>query len=308
MGNPILGNFWKYYCACARVISWKKKAISTAFCGQTSMKLPMKMGIFHHKKTLNDRYNASKRTIFETMDPQTVPCNLAKDPLAKHTLVLDNSLTAKMLGPQAIIAGSKLLVKVSHSLSTSVLTTPLPSSSLVYKINKATEKLVIAISPNNGSYALLLPERVLKIEVPVGEESDFLNPLQVQVHVENILSVCLRGSTLLLHQPSPEIASSIDKPASGVSVTVMFTTSSSDLAKKSRTRINSYAPKRVFQSLIPSRVSAFIDCSTSGQNRRAGSLPASCLPPSCLRTITTKLQKLQQARCFSTADWRQKFV
>ena len=261
----------------------------------------------YHKKNLNDRYNASKRTFFETMDPQTVPLNLSKDPSSKHTLVIDNSLTAEMLDPQAMMAGSNVLVKVSHSLSTPVLTAPLYPSYLIYGINKATEKSVIAISPNNGSYALLPPERVLEIEVPVGKESDFLNHLYIQMHVENILSVCPRDSTILIHEPSPEIASSVVKSASNPNITVVFTTSSPDPVDNSWTRIDSYAPKRVIQSSIPPNVSAFIDCSTSGQNGRAGSLIASCLPPSCLRTTIAEFQELQQARSFPSADLRQNF-
>lgn len=261
----------------------------------------------YYKKNLNDRYNASKRTIFETMDPQIVPLNLSKDTSSKRTLVIDNSLTAEMLDPQAMMAASNVLVKVSHSLSTPVLTAPLYPSYLIYGINKATEKSVIAISPNNGSYALLLPERVLEIEVPVGKESDFLNHLYIQMHVENILSVCPRDSTVLIHEPSPEIASSIVKSASDPNITVVFTTSSPDPADNSWTRIDSYAPKRVIQSSIPPNVSVFIDCSTSGQNGRAGSLIASSLPPSCLRTTIAKFQELQQARSFPNADLRQKF-
>ena len=261
----------------------------------------------YHKNSLNDRYNASKRTIFETMDPQVVPLKLAKDSSSRHALVLDNSLTAEMLDTQAMMAGSNVLVKVSHSLSTPVLTTPLYPSYLVYGINKATEKSVIAISPNNGSYALLHPARVLEIEVPAGKESEFLNHLHVQVHVENILSVCQRDSILLVHEPSPEIASSIVESASDANITVIFTTSSPDPADNSWIRINSYAPKRVILSSIPSHVSAFIDCSTSGQNGRAGSLIASCLSPSCLRKNIAEFQKLHQARSFSTADLRQKF-
>lgn len=261
----------------------------------------------YHEDTLNNRYNASKRTIFETMDPQVVPLNLTKDPSSRHTLVLDNSLTAEMLDAQAMMAGSSVLVKVSHSLSVPVLTTPLYPSYLVYGINKVTEKSVIAISPNNGSYVLLPPERVLEIEVPLGKESDFLNHLHIQVHVENILSVCQRDSTLLIHEPSPGIASGVVEVASDANITVIFTTSSPDPADDSWTRIDSYAPKRVIQSSIPPHVSAFIDCSTSSQNRRAGSLIASCLPPSCIRTTIAEVQEPQQARSFSIADLRQKF-
>ena len=261
----------------------------------------------YHKNSLNDRYNASKRTIFETMDPQKVPLNLAKDPSSRHALSLDNSLAAQMLDSQAMMAGSNVLVKVSHSLSMPVLTTPLCPLYPVYGINKATGKSVIAISPNNGSYALLSPEEVLEIELPMGKESDFLNHLHTQLLVENILSVCQRDSTLLIHEPPPEIASRIMESASDATITVLFSTSSPGLTDGSWISIDSYAPKRVIQSSIPSHVSAFIDCSVGGQGGRAGPLIASCLPPSCLRTTIAEFQHLQKHRSFSSADLRRKF-
>lgn len=261
----------------------------------------------HHKDALNDRYNASKRTIFETVDPQTVPVNLAKDTLSRHTLVLDNSLAAEMLDPQAMTAGSNIFVKVSHSFSTPALVTPLHPSYLVYGINKATKRSVIAVSPSNGSCALLPPQRVLDIELPVGKELDFINHLYIQMLVENVLSLCQRGSTILIHEPSPELASSIAESASDENISVVFTTSSSGPAEKAWTRMNSYAPERVIQSSIPSQVSAFIDCSTSGQKGRAGLLIASCLPLSCIRTTIAEFQNLRLARSFSTADLRQIF-
>jgi hybrid polyketide synthase/nonribosomal peptide synthetase ACE1 len=258
----------------------------------------------YQNNTLNDRYNASKRTIVETMNPQSVPLNLSVGPSSKHTLVLDNFLAAEMLDTQAIMAGSNVLIKVSHSLLMPVLATPLYPSYLVLGTSKATEKSVIAISANNGSYALVSSEKVLDIELPTGQELQFLSQLDIQLQVENILSICQRDSTLLIHEPSPEIASSIVECASDANITVHFTASSPFPTDNLWICIDAYSPKRVIQSSLPSHVSVFIDCSM--KNGRTGSLIASCLPQSCLQTTVSGIRTLQHVRSFSIADLSQK--
>ncbi|KUJ20445.1 polyketide synthetase [Mollisia scopiformis] len=260
----------------------------------------------YHSTALNDRYNASKRTVVETVDPHTVPVNLSVG-ASRRNLVVDDFLAAEMLDPQALVADAKVLIKVSHSLLMPVFTTPLSPSYLVLGTSEATGKPVVAISRNNGSYALVSKEEVLEIELPTGKESEFLTQLDIKLQAENMLSVCQRDSILLLHEPSLEIASSIVESASDGNITVFFTTSSPTPTDKSWIRIDAYSSKRLIQSSLPARVSVFIDCSTSDQNGQNGPLIASSLPGLCLRTTITGIQALQHARNFSIAALSQKF-
>ncbi|KAH6869498.1 polyketide synthetase [Thelonectria olida] len=256
----------------------------------------------HLARPLNDRFNASKRTVLQKKNPQTVPLNLSLGPSLKHSLVLDNALAVRMLGSQEMEVDSEILIKVTHSLLMPDLATPLPSY-LILGTTKAMKKTVVAISDNNGSYALVSSEKVLEIELPAGKESLLLSHLNNQLQVDNMLSICERGSVLVIHEPHPDLASIIVERGSIANIKLFITSTSS--ADSSWTKIDAYSPKRVVQSLLPPNISVFIDCSASGQSQRAGSLIASCLPQSCLKTTVAGLPSLRRIRSFSVGDLHQ---
>ncbi|RYO96929.1 hypothetical protein DL766_001217 [Monosporascus sp. MC13-8B] len=65
----------------------------------------------HLAQPLNNRFNASKRTVLETKNLQTVPLSLSLGPSLKHCLVLDDALAARMLSsPQAMKLDSEMLI------------------------------------------------------------------------------------------------------------------------------------------------------------------------------------------------------
>ncbi|KAK4982772.1 hypothetical protein LTR66_009106 [Elasticomyces elasticus] len=260
----------------------------------------------HHENAINDRYNASKRTIYHAIDPQTTPVNLSLGS-SKPNLILDSSLQARMStsNPRAAVEDAlHVLIKVNHSLLAPVLAAPLQPTYLVLGTNMATAKSVISIAPNNGSYALVPPEDVIEVQVPAGSESQFLSQLDNLLRVENMLSVCRRDSALLIHEPSPELASSIVKAASLMNVTVFFTTSSAPATDGPWIAIDSYAQRREIRSLLPPAVAVFIDGSKDAQERQLGATITSALPDSCLRTTLAGIQALQHARDFTVADLR----
>lgn len=260
----------------------------------------------HHENAINDRYNASKRTIYHAIDPQTTPVNLSLGS-SKPNLVHDSLLQARMSmsNPRAAVEDAlHVLIKVGHSLLAPVLAAPLQPTYLVLGTNMATAKSVISIAPNNGSYALVPPENVIEVQVPAGSESQFLSQLDNLLRVENMLSVCRRDSTLLIHEPSPELASSTVEAASLMNVTVFFTTSSAPATDGPWIAIDPYAQRREIRSLLPPAVAVFIDSSKDAQERQLGAMIASALPDSCLRTTLAGIQALQHARDFTVADLR----
>lgn len=257
----------------------------------------------YHDSAANDRYNASKRTIYEAVDPQTTPLSLSLGS-SKPNLVHDSSLQARMSNPQAVADDLHVLIKVGHSLLAPVLVTPPQPSYLVLGTSMGTAKSVVAIAPSNGSYALVPPESVVEVEVPVGREPHFLSQLDNLLRVENMLSVCRRDSTLLVHEPAREMASSIVDAATLLNVSVFFTTSSKPATDGPWVAIDSYAQKREIRSLLPPGVAAFIDCSEGTHDRHLGAMIASSLPDSCLRTTLAGIPALQHARHFTVADLR----
>lgn len=154
---------------------------------------------------LNDRYNAPKRTMFHSKNPQTVPPVLDLGSSSKYTLAVDESLAAALLNPQRELGVSDSLIKVSHSLQNPVARTPLPSY-LVLGVNTATNKSVVAISTQNSSFVLTSSENAFEISLPVGEEPQFMSQVNTQVVMERILSTCPRDTSVLIHEPSLEVA------------------------------------------------------------------------------------------------------
>ncbi|KAJ5656202.1 hypothetical protein N7507_008152 [Penicillium longicatenatum] len=254
----------------------------------------------YHDTAANDRWNASKRTIHKPIDPQATPVSLSLSSSKPH-LALDSSLQPRM--STAADDSSHVLIKVGHSLLAPVLAKPLEPTYLVLGTSTATGKSAVAIAPNNGSYAWIALENVIEVQVPAGSEPRFLSQLENLLRVENMLSVCRRDSTLLIHEPSRELASSLVAAASNLNVTVIFTTSSASATDGPWITIDSYAQRREMQSLLPHGVAVFIDASKDAQDR-LGALIASSLPDSCLRTTLTEIPALQHARGFTVADLR----
>ncbi|AEO63908.1 polyketide synthetase [Thermothielavioides terrestris NRRL 8126] len=262
----------------------------------------------YHDNAPNDRYNAFKRTIYEDVDPQTTPLSLSIGSSKPH-LVHEPSLRDRMSNPQAAADESHVLIKVSHSLLTPVLAPPLQPAYLLLGTTASTApaKTIVSIAPNHGSYALVPQESAVEVDVAPGNESQFLSQLAHLLRVENLLSICRRDSTLLIHQPPQEMAFSIVAAAASRNVTVFFTTSSAPATDNGPwIAIDSYAQRREIQSLLPPDVTVFIDGSNSkdAPAKRLGAVISSSLPDPCLRTTLAGIHELQHARDFTAADLR----
>lgn len=261
--------------------------------------------VYHHVAA-NDRYNAAKRTIHNTINLQTTPVSLSLGSSKPH-LVHDSSLQIIMSksDPQAADEESaSVLVKVRHSLLAPVLAAPLQPTYLVLGTTVANPRPVVAIAPNNGSYASVPLENVMDVQVPAGSESRFLSQLDNLLCVENMLSVCRRDTTLLLHEPSMELASIITEAASLLNIAIFFTTASTSNTDGPWIAMDSYAQRREIRSLLPPGVAVFIDASKDAHHRRLGSMIASSLPDSCLRTTLAGIPALQHSRDFTVDDLR----
>lgn len=246
-----------------------------------------------HQAIINDRYNASKRTVMNSKNPQTVPIVLEVSSYSKYSLTVDDSLAAAMLKPQRELGVSDVLIKVRHSLLKPVVWTPLPSY-LVLGVNTATGKSVVAISTQNSSFVLASSQDVLEIDLRVDEEPLFLSRVHTQLVIERILSICPRDTCVLIHEASLEVASGIAERALEANIAASFITSSPALKDHAWARIDPYSPRRVIQALLPLNISVFIDCAADDQARRTGSLIASCLPQSCLKTTVAQLCTARQ--------------
>ncbi|KXH56087.1 polyketide synthase/peptide synthetase [Colletotrichum salicis] len=255
----------------------------------------------HLAEPLNNRFNASKRTVIETRNLQTTPLSLSLGSASKHSLVLDDALEAKTLGSlKASKFDSEVLIKVTHSLLMPDLTTTAASCLILGKTTEAMKRTVLAISENNGSHALVSSEELLDVEVPAGKESVLLSHIHNQLQVDSMLSICGKDDVLAIHEPHPDIASILIERSSEANIPVHITTTSP--VDSTWTKVDAYSSRSVVKSLLSPDISVFVDCSVGGQSQRAGSLIASCLPQACLKTTIACIPSLRRIRGFSVVD------
>ena len=249
----------------------------------------------YHIKSYNDRYNASRRTILKMENPQTVPLDLSLSS-SKYTLAHENCIADRMGDLQEIRERSEVLIKVRHSILMPVSTTPNCQLSLVLGTDVATDKSVIAFSTNNGSFVITPLQRTMEIDLPLNSEPRFLKYFEIQFRVAKIISFCPRDSTVVIHEPSVEVAASLLASISEANITVFFTTTSSLPLNHSWIKIDACSPRRVVRSVLPPNISVFIDSSTSTKDRKVASLISSCLPLACFQTTTSAIQTMQHGQ------------
>ncbi|KAK5807439.1 hypothetical protein VI817_001697 [Penicillium citrinum] len=252
----------------------------------------------YQSKALNNRYNAFKRTITETvtLDSDSTPVKLSSDASSRHTLMHDASLASRLLDSQSLHGtGAEVLINVTHSLLAPIATRP-DTAYLVLGVNLSTGASTIAVTPTNGSRALVSSEKSIEVTILPGNEISFLSSLAVELRSVSILSVCRPGSTLLVHEPTPAIASSILKRAGDTNIKVHFSTASQPKSADDWIFIDVYSPKRVVVASIPADVSTLVDCAArQGKNfSSCGSLIASCLPATSLQINLDGASPLQQ--------------
>ncbi|KAL9121258.1 MAG: hypothetical protein Q9187_002183 [Circinaria calcarea] len=240
-------------------------------------------------QALNDRYNASKRTIIEKQSAQASAFRLQRSE-SGYDLVQDDPFTGNLGSQEAQASDSKVLVKVSHSI---LLPIAAPHSIQIYSVfgtDARTEQTVLGFSAANSSHVAIEPERLVQCRLTEGKEARLLSLLEIELKVDSILSFCGHSLTLLLHEPAPELAARLCERALEKSLTVVVTTSSPAPLGDSWITIHPHSPSRTVKAALPPRVSVFIDCSVSPESKRLGSSIASCLPGSCLRTTLKEVQ------------------
>lgn len=241
----------------------------------------------YQNKSLNNRYNASKRTVVESAHPSSTPLTLSVDASSRHSLT-------RATTPQTT-SEDTILLTATHSLLHPVF----PTANLVLGTSP-TGATLVALTTSNTSSALVPAANSIEVTLPINATApDFLTRLTADLVAASILSICHRDSTLLVHEPSPAVAKCIRDTADNANVTVRFSTSTPSASQADWIVIDAYAPKRVVQAALPRGVSVFVDCVAKGA---ASGVITSCLGQACVNTTLDGLEKIQHLMGLSSAD------
>ncbi|EEP78969.1 hypothetical protein UREG_03815 [Uncinocarpus reesii 1704] len=221
-------------------------------------------------KAQNDRYNASKRTIVNSVDVQNTPVYLNKMGGIYH--LTEGDCTPK---------GNEILVRVSHSIL-------FPVAATIYAIvgtTASTGQTVVSFPNVNGSHILVGPNDFIDCPGVKGKEGRFLSLLDTEIRVDDMLSVCASNTNVLVYNPKPDIAARLQDRATEKRLSIFFTTTDAQDTGFPWIVIHPHAPRCTVQALLPQGVCTFINC--SGPADRTGSLIASCLPKLCFQATLT---------------------
>ncbi|PVH77180.1 hypothetical protein DL98DRAFT_639029 [Cadophora sp. DSE1049] len=259
----------------------------------------------YHNDEANERFNATRRTIYQPVNPQSPAVELVLGPGSTYDLAVNNVITAAKTSAESLAASNDACINVSHSIVNSVSETTSPSSHLIIGTDTTTNVTTVATSRRNGSRVVARKDKTAIVsELPEEDRPQFLAQLYNQIQVECILASCTEGSNLLLHEPCRELATGIVEGAPRRNITVFFTTCSS-VPEQDKTwiKVTKYSSKRQILSSLPNEVSVFIDCSTSAPSKKTGSLIASCFPDMSIKTTLMEIRATEHVLLGSAASF-----
>ena len=230
---------------------------------------------------LNDRYNASKRTIIEMKNAQE--CNFQLRPSGSgHDLVEDHSFGSHAINKD-LARGSEVCMHVTSSLLKPTSTVDNDNVYIVLGYNPSQGETVVGLSSINGNRLAMQKDELIPCNVSKGMQLLFLATLEIEMKVNMIMSFCTHGSGILIHEPAPEVAARLSARAAEKNLEFWFSTSCGELLGDSWFPVHPRAPDRTIKGVLPLRVSVFINCSASAKHDSLGQKISSCLPTSCLR-------------------------
>ncbi|KAL8727608.1 MAG: hypothetical protein Q9166_005916 [cf. Caloplaca sp. 2 TL-2023] len=233
-------------------------------------------------KKLNDRYNASKRTIIEHRNPQECALQLRRSG-SGYNLVEDYSLDRRTMDGTSPIVD----MRVAYSLLKPIATADYNSAYIVLGDGTYPRERMVGLSPFNGNRLAIGKDELITCNIVKGKEPQFLAALEIEMRVNRIISFCMQGSRVLIHGPTPDLAEMLEARAVEKNLNFWFCSSSGERLGRSWLTVHPRAPSRTIKAEMPMGLGLFINCLPKSDS--LGSLISECLPPSCLRTSTSDI-------------------
>ncbi|EFR01671.1 lovastatin nonaketide synthase [Nannizzia gypsea CBS 118893] len=220
----------------------------------------------------NRRYNASRRTVNESVNPQEAKIIFTAD---------SGSWEAQYASPLHIptplpFCTETRNIRITQFLLSTVRVLPGCNLMLCLGIDTASKEKVLA--------ATHITESPVTIPTAWTIPIDNANPVQTlgvaasRMVASNIMKLITKGESLVIHNPHPLVAKALKEIMTGVSVSVTFTTSNQSIVQPGWHHIYKGLPKRHIRELLPSSATKFIDFSSATGESSIGSLIVDCLP------------------------------
>lgn len=225
-------------------------------------------------KTLNERFNTTRRRITKEMTADQGPIELAS-----HNALL--SLQETSLARANPTRDSVLRVKYSQALPS------VADDRLFLCLGdvQGTEQTAVALSRVNCS-AITVPSEEVAVLARGACSPHTLNAVASRLIATTVLSVVPTDGPTLIYEAEAMLEHHLAQAARQNGQKVVFATSQpASSTSRARVHIHPRASARAINAKLPRGLASFIDCSDAGSNRIS-----SCLPPTCsARTLASCL-------------------
>ncbi|RYP08472.1 hypothetical protein DL764_001898 [Monosporascus ibericus] len=232
-------------------------------------------------KDMNIRYNSLRRPIVVPM--QRHDQNVGVVPIGPFS----NYMLRQERMPDTKSGSALTHIEVTHSLLSAIRIAEFDYMFVILGKDIARGDHRLALSHTHSSVATCSEELSVSVEPLTGHEARFFTLVVLHLLVSILLRGLSAGDVVLVYEPVPSLASVLVNEGRQIGAKILFiTTGTEDKVEPTNLewiRIHSSAPTRLLSSVLPTRVSAFVDFTVPTQSQPIVQRILSLLPPYCRR-------------------------
>ncbi|KAL2071876.1 hypothetical protein VTL71DRAFT_13111 [Oculimacula yallundae] len=218
----------------------------------------------------NKRYNSARRPITKLSD-------LKESPVALEWL--DSGYVLREIADSSLHHGSAYSLVDIHSSLLSAVRVPAGRLFFGIGLDKKTGGRVFSASTLNSSTISVPNGWSVPIEIPHGSEARFLSAVVNHFWNDAMCGAVPTGATILVHEPSQAVADMLSRSSAYQAV---FTTCTEG-AGNGWLYIHPQSSSRVVKSILPNRISLFVDLSSDMLGNGIAAKISAAVPKLCQR-------------------------
>lgn len=226
---------------------------------------------------MNDRYNSDRREIRGQAQPSLHNVGISRS---------ESSWDIELEPAPCKEDGETIRLRTTHSVLSPIRVAEFGCLFVVLGKDKASGEKTVALSFKNNSLVFARKELSIAARIPSGSEAHFLWLVAHRLLTSVILRGLSKDNKILIHEPSPEFASTIGEEAALLGVPVTLTTANAEalpVRGSSWLVIHPAAPERAIARLAEGGFSVFVDLTPHAKFGSIGDRIASALPFYCRR-------------------------
>jgi hybrid polyketide synthase/nonribosomal peptide synthetase ACE1 len=223
----------------------------------------------------NDRYNSARRTITKEINPQECPVVIAN---VDCRYVLREQSTPSSVKANTG-ANTAISMKLSHSTLRAIRTV-FGDAFVVLGNCAISGAQYLGLTDSPISLVEIPPSSLIPSSVAPQSEALFLSLLAANLLLPVITAGLAEEDSLLIHEAPALMATILGRHAKLAAIKLIYTTASRTEAKQKKwIHVDRYSRQSQLKSLLPLKVSRYIDFSTLERSSAQPSPIESCLPP-----------------------------